>query len=417
MNIFKRKLEDLIEKIKKYFIGSDKPESKKQITKKKWVNFILVIILCFIGFIVLLSFIASNEDSKVNLNNQNEEIIESHEKIELGSDAIKANTKWQNFLEESIETEGKTRSEQIELLQKAISKNNEENSEEVNSEFKQLKDRLSYALHEIETLKADNENIQNEIASISSDDDETSQVAELGITGIYSKQVTKAPVSSYNYLPATSYVSGHLLGGIAVSTSVTTASEPIPVIIKLTSRGNLPKDFAVDIKQCRLLASCYGDISSERAIIRAEELVCEDKEMGLITSTNVAGVIYGDDGANGIRGTVVSMSEKHLKNAMIGGVLSGFSNSAKGQNAFDITSLGAVSTKKKGMREMAQEGMLGGVSSAAEKLADYHIKLAENISPVILVPGGTKVDVMFTKSVEIGSVDIEEVIKSERVGQ
>ena len=208
-----------------------------------------------------------------------------------------------------------------------------------------------------------------------------------------------------------------MLGGIAVSTSVNSASEPIPVIIKLTSRGNLPKDFAVDMKQCRLLASAYGDISSERAIIRAEELICEDKDAGLIISTKVSGVIYGDDGANGIRGSVVSMSDKHLKNAVIGGVLSGFSNTAKGQNGLQITALGAVSTKKKGVKDMAQDGLLSGTSAAAEKLADYHIRLAENISPVILVPGGTKVDVVFTKSVEIGSSDIEEVIDAERMGQ
>ena len=111
------------------------------------------------------------------------------------------------------------------------------------------------------------------------------------------------------------------------------------------------------------------------------------------------------------------MSDKHLKNAVIGGVLSGFSNSAKGQNGLDITSLGAIGTKKKGMKDMAQDGLLSGTSSAAEKLADYHIRLAENISPVILVPGGTKVDIVFTKSVEIGSRDIEEVINAERVGQ
>ena len=74
------------------------------------------------------------------------------------------------------------------------------------------------------------------------------------------------------------------------------------------------------MKQCRLLASAYGDISSERAIVRAEELVCEDKEAGLVISTKVSGVIYGDDGTNGIRGSVVSMSDKHLKNAVIGGV-------------------------------------------------------------------------------------------------
>ena len=412
-----RALEGLSVKIKQYFAGSEKPATKKQVDNKKRFNLVLVLLGSFVAFIVLLSFIASDESPETNLEDQvDKEVIDSHQKIELGTDATGADTKWRNFLEESIETEGKTRTEQIELLQKTINQYKESSNEAASNEFKDLKDRLSYALSQIDRLKADNENIQNEIASLS-EEEEKILPAELGITAINTKQVTRAPISSFNHIPATSYVSGHLLGGIAVSTSVTSASEPIPVIIKLTSRGNLPKAFAVDIKQCRLLASCYGDISSERAVIRAEELVCEDKEAGLITSTNVAGVIYGDDGANGIRGTVVSMSEKHLKNAVIGGVLSGFSGAAKGQEGLNITSLGAVSTKKRGLKDMTQDGLLGGTSSAAEKLADYHIKLAENISPVILVPGGTKVDVMFTKSVEVGSFDIEEVINSERVAQ
>lgn len=88
--------------------------------------------------------------------------------------------------------------------------------------------------------------------------------------------------------------------------------------------------------------------------------------------------------------------------------------SALGQSGFDITSIGAVSSKSKGIKDMAKEGLQGGVTTAAEKLADYHIKMAENISPVILVPAGTKVDIVFTKSVQIGSIDVEDVIKSER---
>lgn len=203
-------------------------------------------------------------------------------------------------------------------------------------------------------------------------------------------------------------------GGVSVSTSVNSAGRPIPVIIKLTGRGSLPANFAVDIKQCKILASCYGDISSERAEIRAHELVCEDKEAGHYISTKVAGVVYGDDGANGIHGIVVSMSDKHLKNAFIGGLLSGFSNTARGQGGLNITSLGAISTRKRGARDMAEDGLMGGANSAAETLADYHIKFAENISPVIQIPGGTKVDVTFIESVEIGSFDVEERIKTAR---
>ena len=421
MGDFKKHFENLQEKISSYFVDNDKSLSKKEITLKKWFNLSIVVVLVIISFIVLLFFIASNDKPKNSLDEANiaddSNIATKHTKIELGTDATKADVKWQNFLEESIETEGKTREQQIELLKNAVAKSQEAGKEEVNTELDELKSRLSYALKEIDRLKVDNQNIQQDIASLTPEHGNEMIAAELGITAINTKLVTMPPVSSFNYIPATSYVSGHLLGGIAVSTSVNSASEPIPVIIKLTSRGNLPKDFAVDMKQCRLLASAYGDISSERAIVRAEELVCEDKEAGLVISTKVSGVIYGDDGANGIRGSVVSMSDKHLKNAVIGGVLSGFSNSAKGQNGLDITSLGAISTKKKGMKDMAQDGLLSGTSSAAEKLADYHIRLAENISPVILVPGGTKVDIVFTKSVEIGSRDIEEVINAERVGQ
>ena len=421
MGDFKKHFENLQEKISSYFVGNDKPLSKKEITLKKWFNLSIVAVLVIISFIVLLFFIASNDKPKDSLDEANiaddSNIATKHTKIELGTDATKADVKWQNFLEESIETEGKTREQQIELLKNAVAKSQEAGKEEVNTELDELKSRLSYALNEIDRLKVDNQNIQQDIASLTPEHGNETIASELGITAINTKLVTMPPVSSFNYIPATGYVSGHLLGGIAVSTSVNSAAEPIPVIIKLTSRGNLPKDFAVDMKQCRLLASAYGDISSERAIVRAEELVCEDKEAGLVISTKVSGVIYGDDGANGIRGSVVSMSDKHLKNAVIGGVLSGFSNSAKGQNGLQITPLGAVSTKKKGMQDMAQDGLLSGTSSAAEKLADYHIRLAENISPVILVPGGTKVDIVFTKSVEIGSRDIEEVINAERVGQ
>lgn len=426
MRDLKRKFEDLSARISGYFIGSDKPENKQQITFKKWFNLALVGALVVVIFIILLLFITSNDKAKAGLNDGLTDISSNnddnnhalqHKKIELGTDATKGEVKWQNFLEESIETEGKTRQEQIDLLKNALTKNQETDKEAVDSELDELKDRLAYALNEIDRLNIDNQNIRQDIATLGPTEREEVLPAELGITSINSKLALKAPVSSFNYIPATSYVSGHLLGGIVVSTSVNSASEPIPVIIKLTNRGNLPKDFAVNIQQCRLLGSCYGDISSERAIIRAEELVCEDKVTGLITTTKVSGVIYGDDGANGIRGVVVSMSEKHLKNAFLGGMLSGFSNTAKGQAGLDITALGGIRSKKKNMKDMAKDGLLGGTSSAAEKLADYHIKLAENISPVILVPGGTKVDVMFTKSVEIGSVDIEEVIKAERLGQ
>ena len=337
--------------------------------------------------------------------------------LELATNSVKGEKKWQSYLEDKIDDEQKARDKQLKILEESI---NEKDSEAKNTqelEFKEIKARLSFALNELDRLKSDNNSIKNDISMLGAKEEEIILPAELGMTSTYEMDDISGPESTWNYIPSTSYVSGKLLGGIVVSTSVTSSAAPIPVIIRLESRGNLPKAFAADIKQCRLLASCYGDISSERAIIRAEELVCEDKANGLVTTTKVAGVIYGDDGMNGIRGNVVSMSEKHLNSAFASGVLSGFASTAKGESGLNITSLGALSTKKRTGRDMAEDGLMGGVTTAAEKLADYRIKLAENISPVILIPGGTKVDVMFTKGVHIGGNDVQVKLSKARANK
>lgn len=401
-----------VRSINQFFTNTETIESKDKVGSKKLINVILVAFILFGSFIVML-FIIRDNPSKTVLN---EVVLDDHETIELAESTDKT-MKWHNFLEEKIETEEGERKEEIKHLKDSIEAIEAEKQKGASSEFSLINARLTLATKQIEELKNENKNILDDLEILIKKDLEQEAPIELGLTSIAEHVATRAPVSSYNYLPATSYVSGNLLGGIAVSTSVNSASEPIPVVIKLTDKGNLPADFAVDIKQCRLLASCYGDISSERVIIRAEELICENKAEGLLISTKVAGVIYGDDGANGIRGTVVSMSEKHLKNAALGGLLSGLSSTAGGRQGVNLTAFGGISTKSKGAKEVLGEGLLGGASTAAEKLADYHIKLAENISPVILVPGGTKVDIVFTKSVQIGSFDIEEVIKSERAGK
>ena len=410
MKDWQRHLAELAGRIRHYFTSNEQLVSEATLKTKQRLN-LTIVILMLVGLALTLAWLlaAKGNHGLVSKEASNKE----HQIVELGAEAIKGSVKWQNFLEEAIEEEGHKRQNQIELLQQTITDNNKTVKDESRNEIIELKTQLSQTAEELNRLRAEHQNILNDLTLLGGSEPVIKPI-DLSTTPVVPAGTVKAPISSYNHLPATSYVSGHLLGGIAVSTSVNTAAAPIPVVIKLTGRGNLPANFAVDLKQCRLLASCYGDISSERAIIRAEELVCEDKKAGLIISTKVAGLIYGDDGANGIRGTVVSMSDKHLKNAAIGGVLSGLASTAKSQGSFNISSLGAISNKPKGMKEVAQDSLLSGASSAAEKLADYHIKLAENISPVILIPGGTKVDIVFTKSVELGTMDVEEVIKTAR---
>ena len=146
------------------------------------------------------------------------------------------------------------------------------------------------------------------------------------------------------YIPETTYLTGILLGGVAVSTGVGSKTEPVPVAIKLTGRGNLSKDLKIKIENCRILGSSYGDLSSERIVIRAETMICHNHQD--IITTKIAGIIYGDDGANGIKGTIVDISSKHLNNAFIGGFLSGFAGTVKSSPQFAISTFGNINSKK-----------------------------------------------------------------------
>ncbi|MGV2432073.1 MAG UNVERIFIED_CONTAM: TraB/VirB10 family protein [Rickettsiaceae bacterium] len=204
------------------------------------------------------------------------------------------------------------------------------------------------------------------------------------------------------------------MGGIAVSTSIGSPNEPVPVIVRITDKGNLPSNFSANINECRILGSGYGDISSERAIIRAEVLVCENKELEEIVTTKVSGIIYGDDGMNGIKGKVVDMSPKHIKNAAIGGILSGFANSMKSEGDIVIGAFGTARGKEQKMEDKLRGNSMSGFGNAAEKIADYYIKKAERMSPILFVPGGTKVDVVFTKGTHLGALDITKKIHNEK---
>lgn len=390
--------------------------SNVTILQSKQFLYVVLGIIIILTIVMTIAYVRLPYSSKVGANKTLDLVSKKENnsyQLKLATDAVKAEQKWQNYLEDKIEEEQKLRDEQLKLLENSVTQKEESIKNTQNTEFQEIKSRLAFLLSELEQLRTENNIIKNDLL-LTTSKKESTDLHELNVTNIkYNEEISLAD-SNYDYIPATSYVTGKLLGGIAVSTAVSSSANPIPVIIRLEDRGNLPKDFAVDISQCRILGSCYGDISSERAIIRAEELICEDKMERLVITTRVAGVIYGDDGMNGIRGSVVSMSEKHLRNAFTSGVLSGFANIAQGQEGYNITSLGSITTKKKNMGDIAKGGALAGITTAAEKLADYHIKLAENISPVILIPGGTKVDVMFTKGVHIGSRNIKEKLEAAR---
>ena len=336
--------------------------------------------------------------------------------LEVASHALDIDKMWRNHFEDKL-TDAKTSAdEKLKLIEASINEQSTSYTAQLKSEIEKLKAQMQYLSEEQASSRREFSNVRAR-----SDEDKSPKnnyplidEARITVNHMDRGEIFDRPKSARSFIPETAYVKGILLGGIAVSTSIGSASEPVPVVIRITERGSLPKNFNIDLTHCKIMGSSYGDLSSERAIVRAEVLSCSDPISELIYTTKIAGLIHGDDGMNGIKGKVIQTSGKHLKNAIVGSMISGFAGSAKGQDQMIITSFGAGATKKKGMGDMLQDGAFAGASNAAEKIADYYIKQAESMSPVLLVSGGTKVDIVFTKGVYLSALDVQEKLEQSR---
>ena len=369
------------------------------------------LVVIVVGFAFLN--IGSNGNSGMGSGNDKNKEKSKKINVEVASEALDPDRMWRNHFEDKLHETQETTNTQLAKISDAIHAKSEETISQTKGEIEELKKQLHFAKEALE--EATNEMKEARLKSQESDKEFDSIVeANLQSALIEDEMNITTPRDSKLYIPETGYVTGTLLGGISVSTSVGSSSEPVPVVIRLTGKGNLPKNFKADLSTCRILGSSYGDLSSERAVIRAETMVCEDKSSEEIVTTKIAGLVYGDDGMNGIKGRVVDMSTKHIKNAAIGGMLSGFAGTMKNEGQFTLSSLGAVNTTNPGIGSRLKDNTFTGMGNAAEKIADYYIKQAENMSPVLLIPGGTRVDIVFTKGVYLGSTDIVQTIEKER---
>lgn len=381
----------------------------KKIVSKQQQLLLLILISCVVGVLILIRLLQDNSKQLVIVNK------DPKLKIEVAGESLDPEKMWRNHFEDKLFSSKRDFNERFSKMEETFVEEKRKLEASTKELVTKLQEQVKYAQQELVSASRELKRVHDLEEEKLYNTQSLAKSSNITATDLDGSIEFDQPKSSRDYIPETSYVSGYLLGGLAVSTALSTPDEnAAPVVIRLTSRGNLPKNFTTDIKQCRILGSSYGDISSERAIVRLERMVCIDPVTELVTTSKVAGTVFGPDGMNGIKGSVVATSSKHIKNALVGGIISGLSNSAKGAESMTISSLGAISTKKKGVKQVAGEGVLAGTSNAAEKVADYYLRMAESMSPILIIPGGVKVDVMFIKGFFVGEIDTHKKIKLAR---
>lgn len=202
------------------------------------------------------------------------------------------------------------------------------------------------------------------------------------------------------YIPAGSFVRVALLGGLDAPTGGQAQTNPHPILMRTQDNAFLPNRFRSEIRECFILASSYGDISSERAFGRLENLSCIRRD-GQAIDMPVKGYVVGEDGKAGMRGRLISKQGQILANALLAGIGSGigqaFQQSATTQS---VSPLGTTSTVASGQQFKA--GISSGVGKTLDRLSQYYIDLAEKLFPVIEIDAGRTVEVVFTKGFSFG---------------
>jgi len=217
-------------------------------------------------------------------------------------------------------------------------------------------------------------------------------------------------------IPAGTVVKCLLVSSADCSVGINTPSDPNTVLLQPIANGKLPKKVQVALKGSRIIGTAVGDIASERVRIRTERLTLMLGSSGDFVETSIAGFVSGEDGKEGLRGVVVDRSGAIISRAAFASFLQGVGQSIQATlNNQTIEKLSKVGDTQSILDvDTFRNAGIGGGNTALNKLAEYYIKRAEQLQPVIQIQAGRMVDVIFLKSVKLGEKNIEKEIEKER---
>ena len=204
-----------------------------------------------------------------------------------------------------------------------------------------------------------------------------------------------------NWLPSGSFVPGVLVSGLDAPTGTASSRNPHPVLIHLVETSRIPNLRRMDIARCHVTGAGYGQLASERAHVRLERIACVLRS-GDVIDTKIKGYVAGEDGKTGIRGRLVSKQGKILLRGLLSGFASGFGGAVESSNSTaGVVAGGTFTVSRRSSQDLVKTGIGGGTGKAGKLLAEYYLKLAEEVFPVIEIDAGRRVDVIITEGTEL----------------
>lgn len=190
-----------------------------------------------------------------------------------------------------------------------------------------------------------------------------------------------------------------LLAGARMDVYVTGNESTVPMQLRITGLVEMPNSKTYDATGCFVGLEAWGDVSSERAIVRTRNISClkDGKTIDMPIKGHVS-----FRGKNGIKGEVVMRNGKILGWAWGAGFVDGI---GQGMERASQPAVGLGATAAYGAGDVLKMGIGGGASKAAQTLSDYYIKRAEQYHPVIPIGAGNEVTVVFQDGFQLKTVE------------
>lgn len=199
-------------------------------------------------------------------------------------------------------------------------------------------------------------------------------------------------------IPAGSIFSGTLITGLDAPTGTGAMKSPYPSLLRVKKEAILPNRYRADVRECFLIASGYGDLSSERVYFRAETISCVRNDGGVIEAPiDMYGV--GEDGKAGVRGVLDTKQGQFLAKALAAGFLESVASVFNTNPVPTIATTAGTTTpfQKVFSAEAGQSAGIKGFGSAMDRLANFYIDMAQGVFPIIQVDAGRQLDFVMTR--------------------
>lgn len=311
-------------------------------------------------------------------------------------DEVKALVEQVNALADSLKSEGEKRVEAFEEIRR---------SGRTNSSPKSLAEQSPSGMPEASQRDAQSPARSTPASKgAPTRDVEIGEPIKLQVFGEGEPRAATGPAASEEgiYLPAGSILSGVLLTGVDAPTGMQSKRDPIPALMRIKHEAILPNRFASDVRECFVLFGAMGDLSTERALMRAEVLSCIRQDGGAIEVVLDAFAL-GDDGKAGVRGRLVSRNGSLVAKAAFASFAQALSqifrpvaiqglNTSPGQR----TEFQAPDTA-----EALEAAGYAGMGGAMRSLSDYFISIADEIVPFVEVDAARQVEAVLLKGVTL----------------